>query len=134
MSQPICPYCGKPAACVTGADVYPHRSDLAQKPFWMCAPCGAWIGCHPGTTQPLGRLADAELRAAKRAAHEVFDPLWRTNGSRNRNRKSRERAYAALSRALGIPKGGACHIGEMDLEQCWRTVALCPDLAKELQP
>ncbi len=35
------------------------------------------VGCHPGTKNSLGRLANAELRKWKSIAHRVFDPLWR---------------------------------------------------------
>jgi hypothetical protein len=34
------------------------------------------VGCHKGTTKPLGRLADAELREWKKRAHAAFDPVW----------------------------------------------------------
>jgi hypothetical protein len=41
-----CPYCNGRAALLTGRDIYPHRGDLASKPFYVCRPCGAWVGCH----------------------------------------------------------------------------------------
>lgn len=77
-----CPYCQQPAALVTGAIVYPHRPDLHAKKFWYCVTDQAWVGCHPGGNQPMGRLADAALRRAKMAAHAVFDPRW-ASGSRS---------------------------------------------------
>ena len=75
-----CDYCGKPALFVGGLIIYPHRLDLRSKVFYYCEPCQAWVGCHPNTAVPLGRLANAELRSAKMAAHAAFDPLWRAGG------------------------------------------------------
>jgi hypothetical protein len=120
----ICPYCAAPAELVAGAIIYPHRSDLAARRFWLCRPCNAWVGCHQAGngngdgTRPLGRLADAQLRAAKRAAHAAFDPRWKTRGM------TRGRAYAWLAQQLGLPIE-ATHIGDFDLETCHRVIALC---------
>lgn len=113
----LCDYCGQPAPLVTGRDVYPHRPDLGRKWFYICLPCGAWVGCHPGTTNPLGRLANAELRAAKMAAHAAFDPLWKSG------RMKRGQAYGWLAGKLGIAKN-ECHIGMFDADRCRRVVAV----------
>ena len=117
-----CDYCQREAELVTGAVIYPHRPDLALKSFYRCQPCGAHVGCHPGTINPLGRLANAELRAAKQRAHAAFDPLWRSG------KMTRGTAYAKLSDALGIPQQ-ECHIGMMDVATCGRVVAVARGLA-----
>lgn len=114
----ICLYCGKPAALVTGDVVYPHRPDLSEKHFYMCYPCAAYVGCHPGTKKPLGRLANAELRKAKQAAHVAFDPLWRDR------KQKRKAAYTWLAKQLGIHVND-CHIGMFDVEMCRRVVEAC---------
>lgn len=132
MSEVICDYCGRAAELVAGDDIYPHRPDLKALRFWRCVPCGAYVGCHKAGngygdgTRPLGRLANAELRAAKSAAHAAFDPLWKSRQMR------RSDAYRWLSDALGIP-ANRTHIGEFDVETCRRVVAVCserPDLVK----
>jgi len=116
----VCPYCSEPAKLVNGVVIYPHREDLFGKKFWQCAPCNAYVGTHAnsGSHKPLGRLADAELRAAKMAAHKAFDPMWK-NG-----RRSRMQAYAWLSRRLHIKKEN-CHIGMFNVTQCYDVVRLC---------
>lgn len=114
-----CPYCGMDAELVGGDVIYPHRPDLHGKMFWSCHPCQAYVGCHDGTINPLGRLANAELRAAKISAHMAFDPLWR--GSNSRSRRS---AYRWLASRLGI-KEGECHIGMFDVAMCKRVVEVC---------
>ena len=112
----LCDYCGHVALLVTGPKLYPHRPDLYEKRMYRCDPCDAHVGCHPGTTIPLGRLANAELRKAKMDAHGAFDPLWHGG-----NRKA---AYAWLSKALEIP-ANRCHIGMMDVDDCRRVVDAC---------
>jgi hypothetical protein len=125
---PVCEYCGALAERVTGAEIYAHRKDLGHKIFWRCVPCKAWVGCHLGSDRPLGRLANEELRNWKRAAHDAFDPLWRTVGNnKKRQREAKSRAYAALARELGIPREEA-HIGMFDIDLCRRTVAIIEKL------
>lgn len=118
MTAVLCAYCQQPAQLVSGETIYPHRRDLYARRFWHCAPCGAWVGCHPGTTKPLGRLADAELRQAKQVAHAAFDPLWRNTSIK------RSHAYGWLATQLGIDRK-RCHIGYFDVETCRRVVEIC---------
>ena len=120
--SPICPYCDRKSELVTGNAIYPHRPDLFGKFFYRCEPCGAYVGCHPGTQNPLGRLANAELRAAKQKAHAAFDPMWR--GNDRSAGKRRAAAYAWLSEQLGIAPQNT-HIGMFDVDLCKRTVELC---------
>lgn len=124
--KPDCPYCTKPSERVTGKVMYPHRPDLASKIFYRCQPCGAWVGCHPGTETPLGRLADAELRQAKSAAHAAFDPLWKRKAERDGigKGKARGKGYKWLAQQLGIDPAD-CHIGMFDAPTCRRVVRIC---------
>jgi len=112
-----CQHCGCEAALVGGKEIYPHRPDLYYKSFYLCQ-CGAYVGTHPGTTNPLGRPSNAELRKAKAAAHAVFDPIWQ---SREMGRKA---AYRWLGEQLGIP-ASEVHIGWFDLQMCARVLKVC---------
>ena len=114
----ICEYCRKSAVLVNGEKIYPHRTDLYKLNFWLCEDCGAYVGCHKGTITPLGRLANAELRKAKSAAHNSFDPKWRNRSM------SRDQAYDWLSRKLGIDKKD-CHIGMFDVDMCNKVIEVC---------
>lgn len=117
----ICHYCHQNANLVSGDVIYPHRPDLFHKKFWQCNPCRAFVGCHDANigygdgTRPLGILANAQLRKAKKSAHYAFDPLWR---GQNMTRKE---AYVWLAKQLNIPVN-QCHIGMMNLDMCTRTV------------
>lgn len=113
--QVTCWYCRRPARLVTGMDLYPHRPDLFGKRFWRCLPCAAWVGCHPDTTEPLGRLANSELRSLKQAVHRVLDLLWQQGGM------SREEAYAWLAEQLELT-AEECHVGMFDPATCRRAI------------
>lgn len=121
----MCPYCGGKSALVGGNVIYPHRPDLHMLKFWQCAPCDAYVGCHKPNprmgfdgTQPLGRLANAELRQAKSEAHDSFDWIWQDGHMK------RKAAYAWLAKELGIPVE-RCHIGEFDVDMCQRVEDAC---------
>jgi hypothetical protein len=110
-----CPYCGEKARLIDSAEVYGGRS---YGLMYVCKPCDARVGVHKGTKKPLGRLANAELRAAKIAAHAAFDPLWKSG------RMSRNAAYRWLSEAMEL-SAKDCHIGMFDVADCRRVVDLC---------
>lgn len=112
-----CDYCGKPAHFVDSAIVYGKSYGM----FYYCPDCKAWVGVHKGTDAPLGRLANAELRKWKKAAHAAFDPIWRRKIFPRRNA-----AYAWLSQQMGIPPEKT-HIGMFDVERCKQVVSLCKE-------
>ena len=125
MSKVVCNYCDAPAELVSGMEIYPHRSDLIGLKFWRCQPCGAYVGCHKQNKkydlkgdEPLGRLANAELRKAKSRVHLAFDPKWK-DGS-----LTRQEAYAWLAGRLKIDHED-CHIGMFDVAMCDRAVSAC---------
>lgn len=127
-NAPVCPYCGAKAVFhSTSAHVY--RRDYG--PIWACDPCAAWVGCHPGTRKPLGRLADKALRDAKIRAHAAFDPLWKAKIKRDQCSKgeARSKGYAWLSQQLGIPPRDT-HIGMFDAALCARVVELCQSVRR----
>lgn len=120
MKPVICDYCGLPAKYVSGVVLYPHRADLYERNFWVCDPCDARVGCHAhgDGRAPMGRMANAALRAEKQNAHRSFDQLWK-NGT-----MSRGDAYSWLAAKLGINKRD-CHIGLFDIDMCRKVVAVC---------
>jgi hypothetical protein len=119
---------------VTGADIYPYRSDLDDKQFWRCRPCKAWVGCHGNSSNPMGRLANSELRGWKVRAHAAFDPLWMRKRKREQISKkaARNAGYAWLAKELGIPRD-QCHIGLFDVDACKRVIELCQPKPRGLE-
>lgn len=135
MISVICPYCTKPAVFhSSSAHVY-HGRDYG--PIYHCEPCEAWVGCHPNTETPLGRLADKALRQAKIKVHAVFDPIWkarwaRKSGADSKYKKHMARGgrYKRLAELMGIPRE-ECHIGMFDLERCEAAIRICQSGALE---
>jgi hypothetical protein len=134
-ATPRCPYCGSAATFHENSARFYHGHDYG--PVWACVSCQAWVGCHPNTHRPLGRLADAELRKAKIAAHAAFDPLWQEKYRRRLIERgpdykkfyARGSGYKWLAFQLGIDKK-QCHIGLFDVETCRRVVEVCTDPSK----
>ena len=118
MKEVICPYCGQPAELVSGGTVYPHRPDLYDLLLYRCKPCDAHVNVHKKTGEPMGRLANKELRRAKMAAHRAFDPVWEDG------KRTRKQAYSWLAKKMNLPPE-KCHIGMFDLAQCDEVIDHC---------
>lgn len=91
-----------------------YGTNYAKWPMlWYCRDCRASVGCHNGTSHPLGKLANRAIRKLRREAHMVFDTIW---GS---GLLPRGKAYAFLAMDLGISIS-ACHfslLSESQLKQ-----------------
>lgn len=118
----VCPYCGQKPQLIGSKDIYGDGEDYGR--LWACLACQAWVGCHPGTQRPLGRLANADLRTWKREAHNWFDPLWKKKMEQGfKKYEARNSAYQWLADSMGIAKD-LCHIGMFDVDQCKVVVAI----------
>jgi hypothetical protein len=101
----ICPYCKSPSALINSIEVYGKDFGL----MYICKPCEAYVGCHKGTENALGRLANPDLRKWKIEAHKYFDMLWK------KEFMTRTEAYKWLSEWLEIP-AEYTHIGMFDIK------------------
>lgn len=111
----FCPYCGRRAELVDSKSIYGRSCGKVH----LCRDCMAYVGTHKGSNRPLGRLANAELREWKIAAHKAFDPLWmygRFKGNRNG-------AYRWLSEQVGLPVNKT-HIGMFDVPECRQAIGI----------
>lgn len=85
------------ARLTDGQELYPHRPDLYELPFWKCDTCGAYVGCHHKTknrTAPLGCLASQDIMNARKKIHAILDPLWKSD------RIKRGKAYAYVTNRM----------------------------------
>jgi hypothetical protein len=125
----LCQFCQQPARFMaSSAHLYEGRD---RGPVWECpGTCGAYVGCHPDTTDPLGSLADYRLRQARMKAHALFDPMWEAKMARDGCSKTvaRRAGYAWLAEQLGIPKED-CHISWMDVAMCEKVQVVCARFA-----
>ena len=113
-----CPYCGQQAEYVDSAVIYGRSYGMV----YLCRQCDAYVGVHKGTDQPLGRLANRELRRWRNRAHAMFDPLWQ----KGRFRRRRNDAYAWLAEKMGLPKEET-HIAMFDVPQCKQVIQIMND-------
>jgi len=96
-----CCGCGEKieARLTDGSEIYPHRKDLFNLPFWKCDKCGNFVGCHHKTkdrTRPLGCIPTKEIKEARKHIHKILDPIWQSK------RMKRKEIYKILSDKLGF--------------------------------
>ena len=122
-----CPYCGGKAHLRDASSIY-HNFKYRGKMF-VCEnfpKCDSYVGCHPNTTKPLGRMANKKLRTMKSKAHEYFDPLWKKRVFARKKSLSynRTKAYQWLAEQLDLPES-KCHIGLFDVDMCRKVIDVC---------
>lgn len=122
--QIYCCGCGKYVRprLTNGGEIYPHRSDLQELPFWKCDVCDNAVGCHHKTrdrTRPLGCIPTLEIKRARQRVHRVLDPLWQSG------RMRRKEIYAELSERLGWQY----HTAEIrSVDEAYRVYRLLTDM------
>ena len=122
-----CPYCGGKAHLRDASSMY-HNFKYNGK-MYVCEnfpKCDSYVGCHPNTTKPLGRMANKKLRTMKSKAHCYFDPLWKNRVfARNKSLSyNRTKAYQWLAHQLDLPES-KCHIGLFDVDMCQKVIQIC---------
>jgi len=120
-----CPYCRNKAELHVDSSIV-YGKNYGAIYLCQCYPiCDSYVGCHPGSTAPLGRLANKQLRYWKKQAHKYFDLIWKKEII-----DSRSGAYRWLSEKLELP-GKRTHIGMFDVNTCKKVVELCKPYSNE---
>ncbi|WP_349010536.1 zinc-finger-containing protein [Photorhabdus bodei] len=119
----ICNYCGSSVKISHHKEIYNGKSFGNWPWAYLCNCCGAYVGMHPFTNIPLGTLADAETRNARKQCKPYFERLWKFNGAIF----SRNDAYNWLANKLGI-KTSECHFGWFDIDTCHRAKEICENM------
>ena len=83
--------------------------------------CDAYVRVQPGTTIPLGTLANGDLRALRRETHQYFDKLY-TSGW-----MTKQEAYRWLANFLQAPQSQA-HIGYLGEYTCRQVLRACKEM------
>ncbi len=86
------------ARLTSGKEIYSHRPDLFNLPFWKCDSCNNYVGCHHKTknkTKPLGCIPTKEIKNARKHIHILLDPIWK------KGLISRGELYSILSEKIG---------------------------------
>ena len=115
------------ARLTKGKEIYPHRIDLAEYPFWKCDICSNYVGCHRKTstpTEPLGYIPYPELRNWRKIIHDELDPIWQQGGW------NRSQLYRYLSKQLGWRFHVSCIRSVTEAKKVYHIIqALAPSYA-----
>jgi hypothetical protein len=109
-----CPYCVKEAKWTTNDEIYGKRYGHSYM-VYLCKDCDAYVGCHQNTKNPLGTMANRELRKLRIDAHNAFDPMWR------KTKMTRGQAYRWLASFIGKKE---IHIGQSDEKTCLKIIEI----------
>jgi hypothetical protein len=123
LPQPIiCPCCGGRVLLLNNEEIY--GMPYGEWPYaFVCENrqrCGAYVGLHPFTDIPLGTLATAPTREARKTAKASFNRIWQGG------RMTRSDAYAWLAARLGLAVR-VTHFGMFDADTCARALEACAD-------
>lgn len=105
-----CPYCKKEARWCENGERYGRNYGKSYMCYW-CKDCDSYVGYHNNTKQPLGTMANYELRELRKEAHRLFDPLWKSGTM------TRKSAYKYLEEKTGVK-----HIGESREIDCIKVI------------
>jgi hypothetical protein len=106
----VCPFCSGDVAVAHHNEIYGRA--YGEWPWvYLCKSCRAYVGMYPLTNIPLGTLADAKLRNARKLGKKPFEALWDGGGM------TRTEAYAALAAHMGKTEAD-CHFGWFSIEEC----------------
>lgn len=121
----ICPYCACETELVLGEAIYPQKLTETPRPkyldykFYRCTNNpDHYVGTYKDNQTALGRLADEDLRKAKRNGHAHFDPLWKEGLFENR-----QSAYDWLAKKMKLPVKYT-HFGMFTITQCEEAIEL----------
>lgn len=116
----ICPYCDIEAEWVENKTFYGRNFGKSFMAWW-CRKCGARVGCHQNTKQPLGTMANASLRKMRQHVHGIIDPLWQSG------KITRKEIYRKLSEEMSRE----VHVGESNNEQCKEIIRIVQIMLNE---
>ena len=118
----ICRYCGSVIRLVPAESIYgmkaAKRLGLIGEYIYQCQNCSARVGCHKGTTRPLGNVANEALRLNRIETHHIFDAYWKSQ------HMTRTGAYKWLSQHMRLP-AKQTHIGGFEMDQCQQVIDFC---------
>lgn len=115
-----CHYCSGGVRLASHKEVYGGREYGDWPYIYLCNSCAAYVGLHPNTDLPLGTLANAELRNARKLNKRHFITLSKANDW------SRSKAYKWLAGKLGIDIS-ECHWSWFNITQCYEAGTACKD-------
>lgn len=109
---PQCPYCGSAAILRSAEGIYhSHSKDTMLYVCKKYPACDSYVRVHPGTSIPMGTLANKKLRELRQETHRSFDQLYL------RGLMTKDEAYLWLAGIVAAPLSEA-HIGYLGEYYC----------------
>ena len=121
-----CPYCHSRAYLRPASVVYGQAPPDPAAKLYVCARfpfCDAYVAAHQKTRLPMGTLANKELRAKRKEAHQALDKLWQSG------LMTRKEAYRLIQVYLGLSEEDA-HIAKFSLLRCEQVIDYCNSFYK----
>jgi hypothetical protein len=112
-----CDACRSENVILTTREAAFERSNNRWPWIWYCTDCAAYVGCHVGTHEPLGKLARGHMRYLRLEAHRAMDVIWRSG------LMSRDRCYRWLGEQLETEE--RIHIGMLSCAQLKKAIEIC---------
>jgi hypothetical protein len=122
----ICPYCNNSTNRIKGLEIYGKNTPWSDLDFMLCRPCWAYAGVHRESGIALGSVANSTLRNKRKAAHQVFDRLYKEA------HLTRSQAYTWLANQLNLDRK-LTHIGMFGEESCDLVIELVVPFLEKLR-
>lgn len=115
------------ARLTTGEEIYEHRPDLFDRPYWICDVCRNYVGCHyksENRIRPMGSIPTKEISKYRTSIHALLDPLWREGLIK------RTRLYSVISSRLGY----SFHAGQINsVEEAQQILRIVEEVDQSLR-
>lgn len=114
----MCDVCGSDVKLVDNTEIYSRQFGKWPYAYFCQDPdCAAYVGLHPHSLFPLGRMADKPTRDARQQLHALIDPWW------DGDEQKRTEVYRNLAELLRIPME-RCHVSHFDYGTCQQALRL----------
>lgn len=116
-----CPYCGAYAMRRPASVVYGESALKGDGYLYVCSrwpACDAYVSAHLKSGQPMGTLANGDLRHLRILAHRALE------GFQRRNRMEKWESYLWLQDRLGLTEEQT-HIAMFSEYLCGQVIEVC---------
>ena len=127
----LCDYCGEKAGLINSSKIY--GTDYGM--IWICKPCDAYAGVNKSRRdyKPLGRLANKELRSAKKIAYDSFIRLCDIKMVKDgcSKKEAKQAGYKWLASVLDIESNN-CQFPKFNIDICKRVEFICNNITQKI--
>lgn len=121
--QITCPYCGAPAIYRPASMVHGNNTWQKGTHLYVCSQwpdCDSYVTAHKSSHQPMGSLANKNLRHKRIQAHQALEELRQTRHMET------WAVYVWIQMKLKLTPDKA-HIGMFSEDMCDRLIAICQE-------